>query len=71
MVVENGAEEPVLNNDPIVVEDIDEDEPILRFKRTVQIVPQPTTKPAIKRQRKTITSPNVPINAPPTTTPNS
>ena len=39
MVVENVAEEPVLYNDLIVVKDIDEGEPILQFKRTVQTVP--------------------------------
>ena len=64
MGVDNVLEESFLNNDPIVVEDIDEDEPILRLKMNVQTVPQTTTNPTIKHQRKTTTSPNIPITTP-------
>ena len=45
-------------------EDSNEDEPILRFKRTILTKPQTTTKPTLKSQRKTTTSPNVPLVAP-------
>ena len=57
-VVEN-----LLLNDCVVedAEDSDEDEPTLRFKRTIPTTPQTTTKPTIKRQRKTTTSLNVPL----------
>ena len=54
-------EEPILKTDSIIVEDIDEDESILRFKRTVQTTPQPNFKPGFKCQRKTATSPNIPL----------
>ena len=43
--------------------DSDEDELILRFKRTVPTKPQTMTKPTLKCQRKTTTSPNVPLDA--------
>ena len=49
MDVGHGGEEPILETDSIIVEDIDEDEPILRFKRTVQTNPQPNFKLGIKR----------------------
>lgn len=44
-------------------EDSDEDEPILRFKRILPTKPQKTTKPTFKCQRKTTTSPDVPLIA--------
>ena len=50
------VEDPVLETDLVVVEDIDEDEPPLQFKR------KPTTQPGIKRQRKSTTTPIVPLN---------
>jgi len=45
-------------------EDSDENEPTLRFKRTVLTTPQTMTKPTLKCQRKTTTPPNVPLIAP-------
>ena len=45
-------------------EDSDEDEPILRFKRTVPTKSQMTTELTLKRQRKTTTSPNVTLAVP-------
>ena len=55
-----------VGNDFVVVdaEDSEENEPILRFKRTVPTKPQTTTKSTLKRQRKTTTSPNVPLATP-------
>jgi len=61
MDVGHVGEEPVLETDSIIVEDIDEDEPILRFNRTVQTALQPNFKPGIKCQRKTATSTNIPL----------
>jgi len=55
-----GAEEPVPSN--VFTEDSDDDEPIMRFKRTVKTSPQSTLKPGLKPQRKTMTTPNVPLN---------
>jgi len=48
MDVGHVGEGPVLETDSIIVEDIDEDEPILRFKRTVQTAPQPNFELGIK-----------------------
>jgi len=48
--------EHVLDTDSIIVDDIDKDEPILQFKKTVKTAPQPNFQPGIKRQRKTTTS---------------
>ena len=48
--------DPVLEIDSVLVEDIDEDEPLLRFTR------KPVPKPGIKRQRKTPIAPIVPLN---------
>jgi len=45
------GKEPVLETDSIIVDDIDKDEPILRFKRTIQTAPQPNFQSGIKRQR--------------------
>jgi len=59
-VVEHVGNEFVVED----TEDIDEDEPILRFKRIVPTKPQTTTKSTLKRQRKATTSPNVPLAAP-------
>ena len=55
MDVGHVGEEPILKTDSIIVEDIDENEPILWFKRTVQTAPQPNFKLGSKRQRKTTT----------------
>ena len=63
--VENVVEN-LLFNDCVIedAEDSDKDEPILRLKRTVPTTSQTTTKPNLKCQRKTTTSPNVPLAAP-------
>ena len=42
--------------------DDDDEEPIIRFKRTATPSPQPTFKPSFKRQKKTTTTPIVPLN---------
>ena len=63
--IENSVEN-LLFNDGVVedAEDSDDDELILRFKRTVPTTSQTTTKPTLKCQRNTTTSPNVPLTAP-------
>ena len=49
MDVGHVGEEPVLETDSIIAEDINKDELILRFKRIVQTAPQPNFKSGIKR----------------------
>ena len=46
----------------VFTENSDDDEPIIQFKRTVKTTRQPTRKPGLKPQRKTTTTPNVPLN---------
>ena len=53
------AEEPVPSS--IFTEGIDDDEPIIRLERTLKTTPQSTLKPGVKPQRKSNTTPNVPL----------
>ena len=62
MIMEDWVEEPNLNDDRVC--DLEEDEPLIRFNRTVKptskTTPQTVPKPSIRRL-KTTTQPNVPL----------
>ena len=57
-----GTEEPVSAS--VFTEDSDDDEPIIWFRKIVKINPQSTLKLGLKPQRKTTTTPNIPLNTP-------